>query len=325
MNKIYPLKFTPIILDKIWGGNKLKSTLRKEISSDQAGESWEISGVKGNISVVSEGFLEGNNLIELIEIYMGDLVGDSVFEKFGYEFPLLIKFIDASDKLSIQVHPDDLLAQKRHGSFGKTEMWYILQADKDAEITVGFNRQVSKEEYLRQLNDKTLENILNVEKTFEGDVFMLPAGRLHAIGAGILLAEIQQTSDITYRIYDYDRPDQSGRLRELHTDLALDAIDFNLYNKYRTEYPKKLNERINLANCEYFQTNLYEINKSFELDYISKDTFVIFICVEGKMKLEFQDGSVELSKGETILVPAIIKNLYVTPLVKTRFLEVYLP
>lgn len=325
MNRLYPLKFTPIILEKIWGGSKLNSLLKKEISSDKAGESWEISGVKDNISVVSEGFLEGNNLIELIEIYMGDLVGDKVFEKFGYEFPLLIKFIDASDKLSIQVHPDDLLALKRHGSFGKTEMWYVLQADDDAEITVGFNRQVSREEYLRHLNNKTLENILNVEKTFGGDVFMLPAGRLHAIGAGILLAEIQQTSDVTYRIFDYDRPDQSGKLRELHTDLALDAIDFTHYDNYKTDYRKRLNERVNLASCEYFQTNLYEIDKSLELDYFSKDTFVILICVEGKIKLEFQDGSVDLTRGDTILVPAIIKNMYLTPQVKSRFLEVYLP
>jgi mannose-6-phosphate isomerase len=322
---LYPLKFTPVILDKIWGGKKLNSILQKDTSSSRAGESWEISGVKGNISMVSEGFLEGNNLTELIEIYMGDLVGDKVFEKFGYEFPLLIKFIDASDRLSIQVHPDDQLAAKRHGSFGKSEMWYVLQADNDAEITVGFRKKVSKEAYLKHLNNKTLENILNVEKTFKGDVFMLPAGRLHAIGAGILLAEIQQTSDVTYRIYDYDRPDQSGKLRELHTELALDAIDFNHHNKYKTDYLIKANERINLADCEYFRTNLYEITKSYELDYFNEDTFIIFICVEGKIRIEYQGGSAELSQGETILVPAVIKNLYLTPLLKSRLLEVYLP
>ncbi len=325
MNKLYPLKFTPIIHEKVWGGNKLKRMLQKNTSSGRAGESWEISGVKGNISHVSEGFLKGNNLVELIEIYMGDLVGDSVFEAFGYEFPLLIKFIDASDKLSIQVHPDDKLAAKRHGSFGKTEMWYVLQADNDAEITVGFNRQISKEEYLKQLNNRALEDILNVEKTSKGDVFMLPAGRVHAIGAGILLAEIQQSSDVTYRIYDYDRPDQSGKLRELHTDLALDAIDFNHYGSYKTSYRIKPDEPVNLANCAYFHTNLYEMNKALELDYFGKDTFVIFICTEGKIRLEYQDGSTELSVGETILLPAVIKNIYMTPLVKSRLLEVFLP
>jgi mannose-6-phosphate isomerase len=325
MNKLYPLKFTPIILDKIWGGNKLNKILKKDTFSGNAGESWEISAWKNYVSVVSEGFLRGNNLIELIEIYMGDLVGDKVFEKFGFEFPLLIKFIDASDKLSIQVHPDDTLAARRHGSFGKTEMWYVIQAEDDAEITVGFNRQVNREEYLRHLKDKTLEKILNIEKTFEGDVFFLPAGRLHALGAGILLTEIQQTSDITYRIYDYDRPDQSGRLRELHTELALDAIDFNHYDKYKTDYPDKLNERVNLVKCEYFQTNLYEISKSIEMDYFRNDSFVILICIDGKLRIEFQNGIAELSKGETLLVPAIIKNIFLTPMDKSRFLEVYLP
>ncbi|MBN2214737.1 MAG: class I mannose-6-phosphate isomerase [Bacteroidales bacterium] len=325
MNKLYPLKFNPIILEKIWGGKKLHTLLNKEISSDQAGESWEISGVKENISVVSEGFLCGNNLQELIEIYMGDLVGDKVFEKYGYEFPLLIKFIDASDKLSIQVHPDDLLAAERHGTFGKTEMWYVIQADDGAEITVGFNRKVTREEYLDHLNGKTLEKILNTEKTAEGDVFFLPSGRLHAIGAGILLAEIQQTSDVTYRVYDYDRQDKTGKLRELHTDMALDAIDFNHYDNYKTSYQKKSDEQIDLVNCAYFHTGLYEISKAFELDYFSKDSFVIFICVDGKIRFEYQDGKFDLTKGETILVPAVIKNLFLTPFVKSRLLEVYIP
>lgn len=325
MNRLYPLKFRPIILEKIWGGKKLCTVLNKDTPFDKAGESWEISGVQGNISVVSEGFLKGNNLHELLEIYMGDLVGDRVFDKFGYEFPLLVKFIDAGDKLSIQVHPDDLLAANRHGSFGKTEMWYVIQADDNAEITVGFNREVTREEYLNHLNGKTLEKILNTEKAVEGDVFFLPSGRLHAIGAGILLAEIQQTSDITYRVYDYDRPDQSGKLRELHTDLALDAIDFSYHDNYRTVYQKKSDERTDLINCNYFHTGLYEISKPVELDYLGKDSFVIIICISGKMKLDYQGGTTGLSGGETILVPAAIKDLYLTPVVRSRFLEVYMP
>ncbi len=325
MNKLYPLKFKPIILEKIWGGTKLHTVLNKDTPSDKAGESWEISGVQENISIVSEGFLKGNNLQELLEIYMGDLVGDRVFEKFGYEFPLLVKFIDAGDKLSIQVHPDDILAANRHGSFGKTEMWYVIQADNDAEITVGFNREVTREEYLNHLNGKTLKKILNTEKACEGDVFFLPSGRLHAIGAGILLAEIQQTSDITYRVYDYDRPDESGKLRELHTDMALDAIDFSYHDNYKTVYQKKPDERADLIRCDYFRTNLYEISKPVELDYLGKDSFVIIICINGKIKLEYQGGTTALSGGETILVPAAIKDLYLTPAVRSKFLEVYIP
>lgn len=325
MNKLYPLKFTPVILDKIWGGNWLRSLLNKKTKSDRAGESWEISGVEGNISVVSEGFLKGNNLQELIEIYMGDLVGDIVYELFGTEFPLLIKFIDANDKLSIQVHPDDNLAAKRHNSFGKTEMWYVIEAEKNAEITVGFNRKITKEEYIKHLHNKVLENILNVETVKEGDVFFLPAGRVHAIGAGILLAEIQQTSDITYRIYDYDRPDETGKMRELHTEQAVDAIDFNHYESYKTFYDKKQNEPVNLAFCKYFTTNFYEINKPLERDYFSIDSFVILICTDGGFEMKYQDGFIKVMKGETILIPAVIKNFELIPYSVARFLEVFIP
>lgn len=325
MNNLYPLKFRPIILDKIWGGNKLQDCLNKNTSSVKAGESWEISTVNNYISVVSDGFLKDNNLRELIEIYMGDLTGDKVFDKFGYEFPLLIKFIDASDKLSIQVHPDDSLAKKRHGSFGKTEMWYVIQADENATITAGFNRQVTREEYLQLLNNNNLESILNTEKTVGGDVFFLPAGRIHAIGAGTLLAEIQQSSDITYRIYDYDRKDTAGKSRELHTGLALDAIDYNFYEKYKTDYSDKINDKVNLADCTYFHTNLYTIDKPLDMDFFGRDSFVIIICVDGKLNLEFGNGMIDVSKGETVLIPAVIKNIYLTPQKKSRLLEVYVP
>lgn len=325
MNNLYPLKFRPIILDKIWGGNKLHNYLNKNTSSANAGESWEISTVNNYISVVSEGFLKDNNLRELIEIYMGDLTGDRVFDKFGYEFPLLIKFIDASDKLSIQVHPDDTLAKRRHGSFGKTEMWYVIQADENATITTGFNRQVTREEYLKLLNDNNLESILNTEKSLEGDVFFLPAGRIHAIGAGTLLTEIQQASDITYRIYDYDRKDTMGKTRELHTDLALDAIDYSFYDSYKTDYPYKINDKINLADCTYFHTNLYNLDKPVDMDYFGRDSFIIIICIDGKLNIEYENGITDVSKGETVLIPAVIKNIYLTPRTKSRFLEVYVP
>ncbi|MFO7655629.1 MAG: type I phosphomannose isomerase catalytic subunit [Bacteroidales bacterium] len=325
MNKLYPLKFTPQILDKVWGGTRLRATLNKKTTSDKAGESWEISGVDGHVSVVSEGFLEGNTLQELIEIYMGDLVGDHIFEKFGPLFPLLIKFIDANDRLSIQVHPDDELADKRHGSFGKTEMWYIVEAEKNAEITVGFNSKISREEYLEHLKNKKIEDVLNREKTHPGNVFFLPAGRVHAIGAGILLAEIQQTSDITYRIFDYDRPDENGKLRELHTGLALDAIDFNMYGSYKTDYEKELNNRSGLVACDYFTTNFFEVNRPVDLDYFMLDSFIILLCIDGAFELNYQNGSIKAMKGETILIPAAIKSLELKPIGHTSFLEVYIP
>jgi len=234
MSHLYPLKFKPIFKDKIWGGNKIKTLLNKDFSPlPNCGESWEISGVQDEISVVSNGFLIGNNLQELIEIYMGDLVGDQVYQKYGIEFPLLIKFIDAHDDLSIQVHPNDKLAMQRHNAYGKTEMWYIIDADRGAKLISGFNTEVTKDAYIKHLENNTLNLILNYEEVKAGDVFFMPAGRVHAIGKGILLTEIQQTSDITYRIYDYNRKGTDGKPRELHTSLALDAIDFKSYDNYR--------------------------------------------------------------------------------------------
>ena len=227
MNKLYPLKFKNIFKDKIWGGQKINTILGKDYTPlSNCGEMWVVSGVEGNQSIVENGFLAENELNEVVEIYMGDLVGEEVYEKYGNEFPVLIKFIDANDFLSIQVHPDDNLAKKRHAGNGKTEMWYIVEASPEAELISGFSKKVDKETYLEHLQNKTLKEILNFERVKAGDVFYMPAGRVHAIGPGILLAEIQQTSDITYRIYDWDRLGVDGSLRELHTDLALDAIDF---------------------------------------------------------------------------------------------------
>jgi len=286
MEGLYPLKFSPIYKDKIWGGDKIKSILDKDFGNlPNCGESWEISGVEENISVVTNGFLAGNSLDELIEVYMGDLVGDKVFEDFGIEFPLLIKFIDANDDLSIQVHPNDEMAKKRHNAFGKTEMWYVIQADKGSKLQVGFNKQVDKDEYLEKLEDNQLTDILNFEEVKAGDVYFIPAGRVHAIGKGILLAEIQQTSDITYRIYDYDRRDKDGNPRELHTDLALDAIDFTLYPEYKTNYQPQINESSELVKCKYFTTNSLEINAVVEKDYNELDSFVIYIYIKGTVKI----------------------------------------
>jgi len=325
MNNLYPLKFEPILKDKIWGGSRLRTVLNKSNASDKCGESWEISAVEGNISVVSNGFLAGNNLQELIEVYMGDLVGDKIYDQFGIEFPLLIKFIDANDSLSIQVHPDDEMARRRHNAYGKTEMWHIVEANEGAELISGFNKELTKEIYLDHLKNKTLREILNFEKVQAGDVFFMPAGRVHAIGPGILLAEIQQTSDVTYRIYDWDRVDDQGKSRELHTDMALDAIDFKHYNKYRTDYETELNFTTNLADCNYFTTGLVYFNQPVEKDYNFIDSFVIYMCLEGSFDfVSDQVKPMTIHAGESVLIPAVLKNVELIPDGTTRALEVYI-
>ncbi|WP_321517039.1 type I phosphomannose isomerase catalytic subunit [Marinifilum fragile] len=323
---LYPLKFQPILKDKIWGGNKLKTVLNKDFSPlPNAGESWEISGVEGDISVVSNGNLAGNNLEELIEIYMGDLVGDKVYDQFGREFPLLIKFIDANDVLSIQVHPDDKLSKERHNAFGKTEMWYVIEADKGSELIVGFNQEVDKAKYVAKLEEGKLEEILNNEPVKKGSCFFIPAGRVHAIGKGILLAEIQQTSDVTYRMYDWNRTDDQGNPRELHTELAVDAIDYSFEKKYRTDYETEINKTTELVRCPYFTTNTLEFDKQIEKDYSQLDSFVIYMCLDGNFIIESEDGiTTEVSKGETVLIPAALENVILFPKGKTEILEVYI-
>lgn len=326
MEGLYPLKFAPIYKEKIWGGNKMKTILGKDFGKlPNCGESWELSGVEGNVSVVSNGYLAGNSLEELVEVYMGDLVGDKVFENFGNEFPLLIKFIDANDDLSIQVHPDDELAAERHNSYGKTEMWYVLQADPGSKLQSGFNREVDQETYIEKLENGELTSILNFEEVAPGDVFFIPAGRVHAIGKGILLAEIQQTSDVTYRIYDYERLDASGNIRELHNDLAIDAIDFTVWPEYKSKYTPRANESVELVKCNYFTTNLLELNRKLEKDYNQLDSFVIYMCLDGELNLETESGSEKFRKGETILLPASIENVILKPVTPAvKLLEVYI-
>ena len=326
-NNLYPIKFAPIYKTKIWGGDRfVKIFVRKHVP-ESCGESWEISGVDGDVSVVANGFLEGNSLSELLEVYMGDLVGDSVYEKFGNEFPLLVKFIDANDKLSVQVHPDDELAAERHNSFGKTEMWYVLDCDDGAQLVNGFNREISRDEYIDALESGRIMDIVNKISVHRGDVFFIPAGRVHAIGCGNLIAEIQQTSDVTYRIYDYDRLDSDGNFRELHTDLALDAIDYKHYDNYRTDYVAEVNATVNVADCEYFTTNVFEFDMPVEKDFPEIDSFIIYMCTSGSCRIEYDDNhsSVSMTRGETVLVPAAIKNLCFYPADgKTTLLEVYI-
>ena len=326
MKKLYPLKFSPIYKEKIWGGNKLKKILNKNCDEQKdIGESWEISAHGDDISIVSNGFLAENNLNEITEIYMGDLVGDKIYELYGNEFPLLIKFIDANDDLSIQVHPDNDYAEEHHQSKGKTEMWYIVQAGKDAELITGFSKELSKAEYVTALNSGKLKDILNVEKLSKGDSFFIPPGRVHAIGPNVLLAEIQQTSDLTYRIYDWGRLGSDGKPRELHTKQALDVIDFKVYKSYKTDYKHQLNKTSNILTCPYFTTNILEFDAPLDKDYNLIDSFVIYICIEGRFEIKYNKNDIEaIEYGETILLPAALKNIRLIPQGKTKLLEVYI-
>ncbi|MHA6279321.1 type I phosphomannose isomerase catalytic subunit [Salinimicrobium sp. CAU 1759] len=307
----YPIRFEPILKEKIWGGNKLTEILKKKSDESSLGESWEISGVKNDISVAANGPLKGKTLKTIIELYKEQFLGKNNYERFGPEFPLLIKFIDANTALSVQLHPHDSIARKRHNSFGKTEMWYILQADEGAEINVGFKKSISKAEYLDHLNSGKLIDLLNFEKVQKGDSFFINTGKVHAIGAGVLLAEIQQTSDITYRIYDWDRLDSEGKTRELHTDLALDAIDFDEKNDFKREFSKAENLSSNIVSCEYFITNFLPVRGKLLKDYSELDSFVIYMCVSGKANFTVAGNSEELVMGQTILIPAEINEVQI--------------
>ena len=325
MNNLYPLKFKPIFKDKIWGGKKINTELGMDYGNlPNCGEVWVISGVDGNQTVVENGFLKDNELNELVEVYMGDLVGEKNFDKFGNEFPLLIKFIDANDWLSIQVHPDDKLAAKRNIGQGKTEMWFTLGADKKTQLISGFNKEMDKETYLSNLNNGTIKDILNYEDVKKGDVFFIPAGRVHALGPGMLLAEIQQTSDTTYRIYDWDRKDDKGNTRQLHTEEALDCIDFKKHDSYRTKYNSELNNTNEIVKCDKFTTNLVYFNEPTSKDIENLDSFIIYIGVEGNTILVWDNGEIKLDVGEAIIVPAYLSQIELIPKTTSKLLEVYL-
>ncbi len=314
MKQLYPLKFKPIFKDKVWGGQRIKTQLGLDFGQlPNCGEAWLVSGYGNELSVVGNGFLAGNNLNELVEIYMGELVGDRVFERHGNQFPLLIKFIDANDWLSVQVHPDDELSEKMGIDGGKTEMWYVLAADKGAELINGFSKKTDKDEYLEKLNTGRLKEILNFQKVEKGDVFFIPSGRVHALGPGILLAEIQQTSDATFRIYDWDRINTAGLTRELHTDAALLALDFEVKSDSKTKYELGANQTTALIECPYFTTRLVEMDKPVVKNLKELDSFVIYLVVEGNCTLTHSGGEIKLKLGEAALVPAIIDNVGLHP------------
>lgn len=321
---LYPLKFQPILKNIIWGGEEISKfkNLNKEMSG--IGESWELSAVEDNVSVIENGPLTGTPLDRLINEAKDKLVGKKVFAKFGDKFPLLIKFIDAHDDLSIQVHPDDSLAKERHNSFGKTEMWYVVKAEPEAFIYSGFKDKITPDQYVEKVANNTFTDTLQKHFVQEGDVYFIPAGRVHAIGRGCFVAEIQQTSNITYRIYDYNRKDANGNTRELHTELAKDAIDYTVYDSYKTDYTSIHNETNELVSCEYFTTNLLEIDKRFDKDISNIDSFIVYMCLDGTCELEDnKQNKISLQKGETILIPADTQQIAITTTSNAKLLETF--
>lgn len=319
--KVYPIKFNPILKEKIWGGHKLGSVLSKETAKDNIGESWEISDVNGNISEVSNGIYKGLNLKDLMVQHEARFLGTTNFEHFRYNFPLLIKFLDAKTDLSVQVHPDNEMAKKYHNSFGKTEMWYIMDSDDDANIVIGLKDETTNPEILNHITSENVEMVFNRETVKKGDSFFIPAGKIHAIGAGVLAAEIQQTSDITYRVYDWDRKDDKGLKRELHTQLAEKATK-QFQSNGKAQYELQFNKSTTLVNCNYFTTNILHVEKTCVKTYELLDSFVIFMCVEGVVEVTAGGLTEILKMGETILLPALT-NVVTFNSENAKLLEVY--
>lgn len=317
----YPLKFHPILKEKIWGGNKLKNLLNKKCSLNNVGESWEISGIENNISIVSNGCYSGQSLVDLIKQYKGSFLGDKIYTSFGDRFPLLIKFIDAKYDLSIQLHPTDKLAKKRHSSFGKSELWHVVQADTDSKLIIGFNSLITENKYIEALTKNNITSILNYVNVKPKDSFFINSGTIHAIGSGVLLAEIQQASDITYRVFDWNRKGLNGEERELHTDLALEAIDY-----YSEDYQKIsfdiLNTPSPIVENKYFVTNYILINRNL-VRQISKDSFKIYMCIQGNGIVKINDFIESVSIGDTILIPAKNKEV-IFEAMHMELLEIYI-
>ena len=320
---LYPLKFNPIFIEKVWGGKKLQTILNKNILSEKTGESWEISAIKNKISVVTNGYYTGKNIQELINKYKTDFLGKRVYDSFGNTFPLLIKFIDACDDLSVQVHPDDNFAQLKHHENGKNEMWFIVDADLGSELILGVKKTLKKSKYLKLVEEKKLKEVLHSEKVKPGDALYIPAGRIHAIMKGVLLAEIQQSSDLTYRIHDWDRKDLNGKFRELHNELAVEVVELDTKENYFIDYNKK--DKFNkLVSNQYFSINYFKLTGSNKKDYSEIDSFVVLMCISGKFSVCYKDEIIYVSKGETILIPAVINTIELSSENYTELLEIYI-
>lgn len=317
-----PIKFNPLLKSTLWGGNKIIPFKHLDSNQENVGESWEISGVPNNETIVSDGELKGQKLNDVVATLKDKLVGTANYKRFGNKFPLLIKFIDARQDLSIQVHPTDEIAKQQGKERGKTEMWYIMDSDADAKLYSGLKMQITPEQYKEMVENDTICDALAQYKVKADDCFFLPAGRIHAIGTGCFLAEIQQTSDVTYRIYDFKRKDKDGNYRQLHTQEASECINYNVEKDYRTEYTPKKNEGVNLVNCPYFNTAVYDLDEPMTLDYSELDSFVILIAIKGEGTIKDNEGNeTSLKVGETILIPATTLSLKVEGTVK--FLETY--
>jgi mannose-6-phosphate isomerase len=323
---LHLLRFEPIFKEKLWGGDKIKTVLGKDFGAlPNCGESWEISGVPGDISVVAEGPLRGKNLQELLIAYGAALVGAKSFRENPQEFPLLIKFLDAGANLSVQVHPNDAQAMAKHACMGKTEMWYVIQNDPGANLITGFKQEMNKETYLAALTGGKIMEVLNIEEVDAGDVFYIPPGRVHTIGEGLLICEIQQTSDITYRIYDFDRVDTQGKKRELHTDQALEVLDFKRYDNYKTNYIDTPNEVVQLVNAKHFETNKITFDRRLKRDHSQRDSFVVYVCIGGACTITADEQQLELQIGDSVLIPALFKEVVLTPDTACQLLETYVP
>ena len=317
-----PLKFNALLKQTLWGGDKIIPFKNLNDKLENVGESWEISGVKGNETFVTEGEFAGKSLNDVVVALKANLVGKANYERFGNDFPLLIKFIDARQDLSIQVHPTDEIARKQGKERGKTEMWYIMNSDSNAKLYSGLKKEITPEQYKEMVENDTICDALAQYNVKEGDCFFLPAGRIHAIGTGCLLAEIQQTSDVTYRIYDFKRKDKDGNYRQLHTKEAAECIDYHVENDYRTEYVPAKNQGVALVSCPYFSTAVYDLDEPMTLDYSELDSFVILIGMKGTGTITDNEGNtLTLNAGETILVPASTQTLKIEGTIK--FLETY--
>ena len=322
-----PLKFQPLLKSTIWGGNKIIAFKHLDIQQENVGESWEISGVKGNESIVADGEYEGKNLNEVVAELKDSFLGTENYKRFGNEFPLLIKFIDANRDLSIQVHPNDEIARKQGKERGKTEMWYVLDAKPGSYLYCGFKSQISKEEYKQRIADGTITDVLARHEVKAGDVFYIPAGRVHAICSGIMLAEIQQSSDVTYRIYDYNRPGLDGKPRELHTELAAEALDFSVSDSYGSDYSHEANKPNVILDTEFFCVRVSDLDKACHYDMKGFDSFVVCMCLKGDCKIKVNETGDELvlKEGYTCLIPAAIADYEITPVgEKTKVLDAFI-
>ena len=325
--QLYPLLFQPNLHSVVWGGNQLRPYKGLALSDEPIGESWEVSSVPSSTSIIANGELKGIDLITAINEQPDAILGKKVNEKYKGKLPLLVKFIDAKRDLSIQVHPNDEMAMREHGKMGKSEMWYVIKADEGAHLYAGFKQEITPEEYQQRIADGTITDVLADHKVKAGDVFYLPAGRVHAICGGILLAEVQQSSDVTYRIFDYNRPSIDGKLRELHTELAAKALDYHVIDNYRTEYVDSSNKAVQIIESPFFSVRVMEVSKPFHRDLKKYDSFIITMCIEGGCKIRVRNTGEEilLKQGNSTLIPAAIADYDIIPLSgKTRILDAFI-